>query len=72
MEMLTKELRKKWALVIADRPKSLGPVVVHASAPVLDGAIWAWLARDEDLGRIEWGHFGWAYWVLDQMGSPAV
>jgi hypothetical protein len=73
METLTRELRRKWAVVIADRPETPEPVVIYSALPVLDGAIWAWLVREEDLNHIKWGHFPrLGYWVLDQMGSPAV
>lgn len=73
IEILTQELRKKGAAIIAGRSPGPEPVVADSALPMLEGSICAWLVREEDLSRVEWGHYpNLGYWLLDQMASPAV
>ena len=73
IEALTQELRKRGAVIVADRVPTPEPLIARGDLPMIEGEIYAWLVREEDLSSIEWGHYPkLGYWVLDQMGSPAV
>jgi hypothetical protein len=73
IDELTQELRKKGSVIIAERSPGPEPMVADSALPMLEGSICAWLVREEDLSRVEWGHYpNLGYWLLDQMASPAV
>jgi hypothetical protein len=75
LEALAAELRKKGALIIAERSPKPEPLVARAELPVVDGFVLAWLVREEDLEKLKWWHISaFGYWVLEHilMEEPAV
>jgi len=75
LENLAGKLRKKGAVLIAERSTKPEPLVARAELPVVEGSVLAWLVREADLEKLKWMHIpAFGYWVLEHilMEEPAV